>query len=79
MANVKFIQEKRLISKYFEEISLDTGKYCFGVDDTLACLDMGACETLIVWENLEVSRASLFCRAASLFSPRPMCACSILA
>jgi len=59
LANVKFIQEKRLISKYFEEISLDTGKYCFGVEDTLACLDMGACETLIVWENLEFTRYTL--------------------
>uniref|UniRef100_A0A7S0RNG7 eRF1/Pelota-like N-terminal domain-containing protein n=1 Tax=Pyramimonas obovata TaxID=1411642 RepID=A0A7S0RNG7_9CHLO len=59
LANVKFIQEKRLISKYFEEISLDTGKYCFGVEDTLACLDMGACETLIVWENLEYTRYTL--------------------
>ena len=40
--------------RYFDEISQDTGKYCFGVDDTLQCLDMGAVETLIVWENLEV-------------------------
>lgn len=59
LANVKFIQEKKLISKYFEEISLDTGKYCYGVKDTLAGLDMGAIETLIVWENLEVNRFSL--------------------
>ncbi|KAE8695066.1 Eukaryotic peptide chain release factor subunit 1 [Hibiscus syriacus] len=29
-ANVKFIQEKRSIGKYFEEISQDTGKYVFG-------------------------------------------------
>ncbi|CAH1763540.1 3497_t:CDS:2 [Entrophospora sp. SA101] len=35
LANVKFIQEKKLISKYFDEISQDTGKFCFGVDDTL--------------------------------------------
>lgn len=41
LANVKFVQEKRLISKYFEEISQDTGKFCFSVKDTLACLEMG--------------------------------------
>ena len=35
LANVKFIQEKKLISKYFEEISQDTGKFCFGIEDTL--------------------------------------------
>ncbi|KAJ9058109.1 translation termination factor eRF1, variant 2 [Entomophthora muscae] len=35
LTNVKFVQEKKLIQKYFDEISMDTGKYCFGVDDTL--------------------------------------------
>jgi hypothetical protein len=29
------------------------GKIAFGVSDTLQCLEMGAVETLIVWENLE--------------------------
>ncbi|CAG8540370.1 8870_t:CDS:10 [Diversispora eburnea] len=56
LANVKFIQEKKLISKYFDEISQDTGKFCFGVEDTLKGLELGAVETLIVWENLDVTR-----------------------
>merc|ERR1719454_2362489 len=41
LANVKFIQEKRLISRYFEEISQDTQKFCFGIDDTLKGLRDG--------------------------------------
>ncbi|KIM28994.1 hypothetical protein M408DRAFT_126422 [Serendipita vermifera MAFF 305830] len=56
LANVKFVQEKKLIQKYFDEISLDSGKYCFGIEDTLKGLEMGAVETLIVWENLDVTR-----------------------
>lgn len=44
------------IGKYFDEISQDTGKYCFGVDDTLRALEMGAVEILIVWENLDIMR-----------------------
>eukprot|EP00033_Pygsuia_biforma_P000046 GCRY01000062.1.p1 GENE.GCRY01000062.1~~GCRY01000062.1.p1 ORF type:complete len:434 (+),score=74.64 GCRY01000062.1:94-1395(+) len=56
LANVKFIQEKKLINDYFEQISLDTGKYCFGVDDTMKALELGAVETLICWENLEHTR-----------------------
>ena len=59
LANVKFVQEKKLISKFFEEISQDTGKYVFGVQDTLTCLEMGAVETLMVYENLDVYRFSL--------------------
>lgn len=56
LTNVKFVQEKKLISGFFEEISQDSGKYCFGVEDTLRALDIGAVQTLIVWENLEVTR-----------------------
>eukprot|EP00918_Siedleckia_nematoides_P052777 GHVU01115274.1.p1 GENE.GHVU01115274.1~~GHVU01115274.1.p1 ORF type:complete len:438 (+),score=66.16 GHVU01115274.1:166-1479(+) len=56
LANVKFIQEKKLIGKYFDEISQDTGKYCFGVDDSLRALEMGSVEILIVWENLDTMR-----------------------
>ncbi|CAK9186454.1 unnamed protein product [Ilex paraguariensis] len=59
LSNVKFIQEKRLIGKFFEEISQDTGKYVFGVDDTMKALEMGAVETLIVWENLDINRYEL--------------------
>jgi peptide chain release factor subunit 1 len=56
LANVKFIREKKLLSNYFSEISRDTGKFCFGVKDTLTALDLGAIESLIVWENLAINR-----------------------
>ncbi|KAK6008596.1 hypothetical protein QM012_000499 [Aureobasidium pullulans] len=59
LGNVKFIQEKKLINAYFDEISLDSGKVCYGVEDTLRALDAGAAETLIVFENLEVTRWTL--------------------
>ncbi|KAG6900456.1 Eukaryotic peptide chain release factor subunit 1 [Termitomyces sp. T159_Od127] len=59
LANVKFVQEKKLIQKYFDEISQDTSRYCFGIDDTLKALELGAVETLIVWENLDITRYSL--------------------
>lgn len=56
LANVKFIQEKKLITQYFDEISQDTGKFCYGVSDTLKALEAGSCETVIVYENLDVIR-----------------------
>jgi peptide subunit release factor 1 (eRF1) len=59
LKNVKFIQEKRLIGKYFEEIAQNTGKYVYGVDDTLKALDAGAVETLLVWENLDINHYTL--------------------
>ncbi|KAM3336910.1 eukaryotic peptide chain release factor subunit 1-2-like [Capsicum galapagoense] len=70
--NVKFMQEIHIIGKYFEEISRDSGKYVVGLDDTLKVLETGAVETLIVWENLDLTslefvtnkshEGSLFCR-----------------
>ncbi|KAJ2448846.1 translation termination factor eRF1 [Coemansia sp. RSA 2424] len=59
LSNVKLVQETKLIEKLFDEISLDTGKYSYGVMDTLKALDMGAVETLIVWESLDVNRVIL--------------------
>lgn len=56
LSNVKLVQEKKLLQKYMDEISQDTGKYCFMVEDTLKALEMSAVEKLIVWDNLAVNR-----------------------
>ncbi len=59
MADVKFVREKRLLANYFNEIARDTGKYCYGVQDVMSGLEMGAIENLIVWENLPHNRFEL--------------------
>jgi peptide chain release factor subunit 1 len=56
LGEVKLMKEKKLLQEYMDEISRDTGKYCFMVDDTLTALDLGAVNHLIVWENLEMNR-----------------------
>ncbi|KAH8154343.1 uncharacterized protein LAJ45_02111 [Morchella importuna] len=53
LGNVKFVQEKKLIGNYFQEISQDTGKVCYGIEDTLKAMELGAAETLVVFENLD--------------------------
>jgi peptide chain release factor subunit 1 len=59
LGEVKFIQEKKLINQYFDEISRDSGKVCYGIEDTLKALELGAAETLIVFESLEMTRWQL--------------------
>merc|ERR1719321_123169 len=59
LRNVKFIQEKKLVSKFLDEVAQDTGKFCFGIKDTMQGLEAGAVETLIVWEELEIKRIKL--------------------
>lgn len=44
LQNVKFVAEKKLVSKFFEEIALDTGMIVFGVEDTMRALELGAIE-----------------------------------
>jgi len=53
---LNLFKKKKLIARYFDEVSKDSGQYCFGIDETLKALEMGAVETLIVWENFDVMR-----------------------
>ena len=56
LSNVRFVEEKKLISKFFEEISLDTGMIVFGVNDTMKALDMSALDKILLYEELEITR-----------------------
>lgn len=56
LCEVKSIQEKKLIQRFFDEIKQDTNKYTFGADDTLNALCLGAVDTLVVWEDLTIAR-----------------------
>jgi len=54
--NVKFVQEKKLLRGFMEEIARDTGKISIGLKETMYALEAGAVETLILWENLDDTR-----------------------
>lgn len=56
LSNVKFVHEKKIIGKFFEAISLDTGLITFGVDDTMKALELGALETMLLFEEIEIMR-----------------------
>jgi len=46
------VAEKKLASKFLENITLDTGLVVFGVEDTMKALEMYALESLIINEEL---------------------------
>jgi len=56
LSSVKFVQEKKLIYKFFDEIAKDSFKYVFGLFETLQALEMGAMDIIIVWDSLEITR-----------------------
>jgi peptide chain release factor subunit 1 len=59
LKSVKFIHEKKVITKFYEEIARDTGKYIFGVKDTMEAMDNGYIDTLILHDELDYHRLSL--------------------
>nr|CCD14880.1 unnamed protein product [Trypanosoma congolense IL3000] len=59
LSGVKLVQEKKLLQGFFDQIACDTQLYCFGVQDTLKCLEAGAVETLIVYEDLNIKRYTI--------------------
>jgi peptide chain release factor subunit 1 len=51
LGNIRFILEKKLILQFFTELQMDSGKTCYTLVDTMKALELGAVETLIVWEQ----------------------------
>lgn len=56
LKDVKLSKEKKAIQAFLNEINTDSGKFCFTMRETMQCLEMGAVETLIVYENLADAR-----------------------
>lgn len=52
LENLKFVKEKKILNNYFEEISRNSGKFVFGIEETVEILMSGVIEKLICWENL---------------------------
>jgi peptide chain release factor subunit 1 len=60
LSGVKLIQEKKLLQKFFDEIAKDTFMYCYGVNDTMKCIEMGAMETIILYEDTNIMRYEIY-------------------
>ncbi|KAI3881722.1 hypothetical protein MKW92_031990 [Papaver armeniacum] len=56
LADTKYIQQKYLIGKYFDECMDGTGNCVFGVVKTLKALESGAAKTLMVCEKLDIRK-----------------------
>ena len=56
LANVRFVEEKALITNFFENINLDTGMIVFGVNDTMKALEMSAIDKILLYDEIEITR-----------------------
>lgn len=55
LANVKYIQEKKILERFFDAIRQNDSKYVFGKPATLSAMEQGAAELVIVDENLALT------------------------
>jgi peptide chain release factor subunit 1 len=60
LKDLRFIKEKKLLQSYFDEISKDSGKYIFGIDETIEALQASMVDKLIIWENFPIWRHLLY-------------------
>ena len=60
LANVRFVEEKAMISNFFENINLDTGMIVFGVADTMKALEMSAIEKVLLFDEIDITRYEIF-------------------
>ncbi|KAJ5070614.1 eukaryotic peptide chain release factor subunit 1 [Anaeramoeba ignava] len=54
LTGVRYVEESKILQRFFDEINQNTGKFCYGSQSTFNALTNGAVETLIVWENLDL-------------------------
>jgi peptide chain release factor subunit 1 len=59
LKNVKFIHEKKVLERFYVEIAKDSGKYIFGLKETMEAVENGMVDVLIIWENIDFLRLAL--------------------
>ena len=63
MRRVRYVEEKRIVQDFLDEIGHDTGLATYGEGDVRRALEMGAVETLLLSEELDLVRVKVRCTA----------------
>lgn len=56
LKSLRIVSEKRLVTRFLTMLARDSENCCIGVDDTIRALELGAVETILVWDGLKVWR-----------------------
>jgi peptide chain release factor subunit 1 len=62
LQDIRFVQEKNIISKFIGEASKDYGLAVYGLDNVLSSLKDNSADTIIVSEELDLNRLEFKCR-----------------
>lgn len=58
LTNVKFVQEKNIISKFFDCVAIDSGTIVYGIQDSMQLLLDGVIEKILCFEELTTLRVT---------------------
>ena len=61
IAKVRYVEEKKLMQKFLYHIGHDTGLAVYGESEVRRCLKMGAVDTLLISEGLDLIRVVIKC------------------
>lgn len=59
LKDVVLVKQRKMLSRFFEEISTESGRYCFGVEQMMEALNSGIVQNIIVWDKLDVIRQEI--------------------
>jgi len=59
LGNLKYVQEQKIITKFFEELKVDSPKIVFGVEDSMRMAELSMVRLLIVWEDIDYTRVRM--------------------
>ncbi len=63
MRKIRYIEEKEVMQRFLYEIGHDTGMATYGEEEVRKTLEMGAVETLLLSEGLDIMRITAECTA----------------
>ena len=56
---MRLVAEQKIVSKFFENIAMDSGLVIYGVEDTMKALERGLLERMILFEDIKITRYSV--------------------
>ena len=57
LKGVRIVEERRVLSRFFGELAVDSGKAVYGAKETVEAMECGSAETLIIWAKLPLLRS----------------------
>lgn len=72
LQRVRYVEEKRIMQEFLNEIGHDTGLATYGEDDVKRSLEMGAVKTLLLSEGLDMVRIKVKCTSCNYVKQEAM-------